>query len=68
MIKAAVSSIDYRALAKGVSDSDNAVLTGLEIQKALLSAQYEVYKTQGDQSIVTAQNQQLPLQRRLLMQ
>lgn len=55
MIKAAVSSIDYRALAKGVSDSDNAVLTGLEIQKALLSAQYEVYKTQGDQSIVTAQ-------------
>ena len=27
MIKAAVSSIDYRALAKGVSDSDNAVLT-----------------------------------------
>lgn len=55
MIKAAVSSIDYRALAKGVSDSDNAVLTGLEVQKALLSAQYEVYKTQGDQSIVTAQ-------------
>ena len=55
MIKAAVSSVDYRALAKGVSDSDNAVLTGLEIQKALLSAQYEVYKTQGDQSIVTAQ-------------
>ncbi len=55
MIKAAVSSIDYRALAKGVSDSDNAVLTGLEIQKAMLSAQYEVYKTQGDQSIVTAQ-------------
>lgn len=55
MIKAAVSSIDYRALAKGVSDSDNAVLTGLEVQKAMLSAQYEVYKTQGDQSIVTAQ-------------
>lgn len=55
MIKAAVSSIDYRALAKGVSDSDNAVLTGLEVQKAMLSAQYEVYKVQGDQSIVTAQ-------------
>ena len=38
MIKAAVSSIDYRALAKGVSDSDNAVLTGCEIQRAILTA------------------------------
>lgn len=55
MIKAAVSSIDYRALAKGVSDSDNAVLTGCEIQRAILAAQYEVYKTQGSSTVVNAQ-------------
>ncbi len=55
MIKAAVSSIDYKALAKGVADSDNATLTGLEIQRATLAAQYEVYKAESDTTVLNAQ-------------
>lgn len=55
MIKAAVASIDYRALAKGVADSDNAVLTGLEVQRATLAAQYEVYKAESDTTVLNAQ-------------
>ena len=66
MIKAAVSSIDYRALAKGVSDSDNAVLTGCEIQRAILAAQYEVYKTQGNATVVGAQKSAVDVSKKAL--
>ena len=66
MIKAAVSSIDYRALAKGVSDSDNAVLTGCEIQRAILAAQYEVYKTQGNATVVDAQKSAVDVSKKAL--
>ena len=66
MIKAAVSSIDYRALAKGVSDSDNATLTGYEIQRAILAAQYEVYKTQGSATVVDAQKSAVDVAKKAL--
>ncbi len=66
MIKSAVSSIDYRALAKGVSDSDNAVLTGCEIQRAILAAQYEVYKTQGSATVVDAQKSAVDVSKKAL--
>ncbi|MGN1329493.1 MAG: biotin/lipoyl-binding protein [Eubacterium sp.] len=55
MIQAAVSSIDFAALAKGVSDSDNAKLTGAQIQLAALYAQYEIYNTQSKDTATDAQ-------------
>lgn len=55
MIKAAVSSIDYKALAKGLADSDNGSLTAAEIQRATLAAQYEIYKAESDSTIVDSQ-------------
>lgn len=55
MIKAAVSSIDYKALAQGVMDSDNGALTSAEIQRAVIAAQYEIYKTESKTTIVNSQ-------------
>lgn len=55
MIQAAVSSIDFAALAKGVADSDNAKLTGAQIQLAALYAQYEVYNAQSKDTVTDAQ-------------
>ncbi len=55
MIQAAVSSIDFSALAKGVADSDNAKLTGAQIQLASLYAQYEIYNTQSNDTVTDAQ-------------
>ena len=55
MIQAAVSSIDFAALAKGVADSDNAKLTGAQIQLASLYAQYEIYNTQSKDTVTDAQ-------------
>lgn len=54
MIQAAVASIDYQALAKGVADSNNAQLTSAELQLASLNVQYELYKAESDDSIVDA--------------
>ncbi|MDD6621013.1 MAG: biotin/lipoyl-binding protein [Eubacteriales bacterium] len=55
MIQSAVSSIDFAALAKGVADSDNAKLTGAQIQLASLYAQYEIYNTQSKDTVTDAQ-------------
>lgn len=55
MIQAAVSSIDFAALAKGVADSDNAKLTGAQIQLASLYAQYEIYNAQSKDTVTDAQ-------------
>ena len=68
MIKAAVSSIDYRALAKGVSDSDNAVLTGWKFKKHCFRLNMKYIKHRVINQLLLPKNQQLPLQRRLLMQ
>lgn len=55
MIQAAVSSIDFNAIAKGVADSDNAQLTSAQIQLTALYAQYEIYNTQAKGTVTDAQ-------------
>lgn len=57
MVQAAVASIDFKALAKGFADSDNTKLTSAQLQLALLTAQYELYKAQSDETIVDSQKQ-----------
>ncbi|MDD6728868.1 MAG: biotin/lipoyl-binding protein [Eubacteriales bacterium] len=55
MIESAVSSIDFAALAKGVSDSDNAQLTAAQIQLTALYAQYEICTAQASGAVTDAQ-------------
>lgn len=55
MVQTAVSSIDFAALAKGVADSDNAQLTGAQVQLAALYAQYEIYNAQSKDTVTDAQ-------------
>ena len=67
MIKAAVSSIDYRALAKGVSDSEMQFLPAVKFSVLFLQLSMKFIKLRAMQLLLTLKSQRLTFQKRLLM-
>lgn len=55
MVHAAVSAIDFKAIANTVVNSNNVSLTAAQLQLASLEAQHAIYKAQADGTIVSAQ-------------
>lgn len=57
MIETAVKSVNWKAIGKGIAESDNFGLASVQIQLAALYAQKEVYTITASASTVNAQKQ-----------
>lgn len=57
MIEAAVKSVDWKAIGRGIAESDNFGLASAQVQLAALYAQKEVYTITAAASTVNAQKQ-----------
>ena len=57
MIETAVKSVDWKAIGKGIAESDNFGLASAQVQLAALYAQKEVYTVTAAASTVNAQKQ-----------